>query len=104
MQYAQNSPPLTFAHDIDFTENRTIENFDKVQSEHLITEEYTLFIYICSFLEVDKWNDECGELALSAEVTVNSEHYLGDNRAKITVNITSSGQKSQSMWEMEFIK
>ena len=54
LQYARNSRPLTFARDIDFAKNGKIENFDKVQSEHCITRQYTLFISVSSFLEVDK--------------------------------------------------
>ncbi len=53
LQYTRNSRPLLLAQDIDFAENGSIENFDKVQSEHWISKQYTLFMSIISFLRVD---------------------------------------------------
>ncbi len=69
--YSRNSRPLSFARDIDFAENGTIENFDKVQSEHWVTKQYTLFMSVSSFLEIEKWNLSDGELNVGSEVTVN---------------------------------
>ncbi len=34
LQYTWNSRPLSLARDIDFAENGSIENFDKVQLKH----------------------------------------------------------------------
>ena len=89
LQYARNSRPLAVARDIDFAENGTIENFDKVQSEHWITKQYTLFMSVSSFLEVDKWNDEDGKLEIGSEVTVNGERYVGNEQEKTPININS---------------
>ena len=55
---------------MDFSENVDIEFFDKAQSEHWKTSQYTLFMYICAFLSVDKWNKVDGELSKRDEVTV----------------------------------
>ena len=55
---------------MDFSENVDIEFFDKAQSEHWKTLQYTLFMYICAFLSVDKWNKVDGELSKRDEVTV----------------------------------
>ena len=60
--YSWNSWPLLFAWDIDFAENGTIENFDKVQSEHWVTKQYTTFMSVSSFLVVDKWIQRGGEV------------------------------------------
>jgi hypothetical protein len=56
LHYAWNSCPLLLARDIDFADNGSIENFDKVQSENWISKQYTLFMSITSFLKVDEWN------------------------------------------------
>jgi hypothetical protein len=50
LQYTWNSRQLLLARDINFAENGSIENFDKVQSEHWISKQYTLFMSITSFL------------------------------------------------------
>ena len=52
--YERNSRPWAVEQDIDFSENGSIENFDKVQSEHWVTRQYTLFMQVVSFLEVDE--------------------------------------------------
>ncbi len=92
LQYTRNSRPLTIARDIDFAENGSIENFDKIQSEHWVTNQYTLFMSIVSFLMVDEWNKEVGILNNNAEVTVNGERYIGEQRAETCIN-------SKSYWE-----
>jgi hypothetical protein len=89
LMHDRNSRPLTLARDIDFAENGAIENFDKVQSEHWVTKQYTLFVSISSFLMVDEWNKENGELPDGAEVTVNGERYVGEERDKVTINMSS---------------
>jgi hypothetical protein len=89
LQYARNSWPLTIARDIDFAKNGSIENFDKIQSEHWITNQYTLFMSIVSFLLVDKWNKEEGILEIDAEVTVNGERYTGEERRERAIYPTS---------------
>lgn len=89
LQYSRHSRPLSLARDIDFAENGTIENFDKVQSEHWITKQYTLFMSVSSFLKVDIWNKVDGHLSIGAEVTVNGELYVGDERDTITINMES---------------
>ena len=53
-QYDRNVRPLTVSRDIDFSENGSIENADKVQSEHWTSIQYTLFISVLSFLLVDE--------------------------------------------------
>jgi hypothetical protein len=89
LQYAQNSRPLTIARDIDFAKNGSIENFDKIQSEHWITNQYTLFMSIVSFLMVNEWNKEEGILEIDAEVTVNGERYTGEERRERAIDPTS---------------
>ncbi len=89
LQYAQNSWPLTIAQDIDFSKNGSIENFDKIQSEHWITNQYTLFMSIISFLLVDEWNKVEGILEIDAEVTVNGERYTGEERCERAIDPTS---------------
>lgn len=89
LQYSRNSRPLSFARDIDFAENGTIENFDKVQSEHWVTKQYTLFMSVSSFLEIEKWNRSDGELNVGDEVTVNGERYIGNNKETIAIAMDS---------------
>ena len=48
--YENSSRPWTVEKDMDFSEDGAIVFFDKVQSEHWKTLQYTLFISICSFL------------------------------------------------------
>jgi hypothetical protein len=93
LQYARNSRPLSLAQDIDFAENGSIENFDKVQSEHWISKQYTLFMSITSFLKVDEWNHEENNLDVGAEVTVNGERYVGELKEKIQINLDSHWAK-----------
>ena len=76
--YERNIRPWIVARDQDFSENGTIENFDKIQSEHWQTIQYTLFMAILSFLLVDEWNKQQGELEIGSEVTVNGELYIRD--------------------------
>ncbi len=89
LQYAQNSRPSTIARDIDFAKNGSIENFDKIKSEHWITNQYTLFMSIVSFLLVDEWNKEEGILEKDVEVTVNGERYTGEERRERAIDPTS---------------
>jgi hypothetical protein len=42
-EYDRNLRLWTIQHDIDFLENGSIKNFDKVQSEHWQTKQYTFF-------------------------------------------------------------
>ncbi len=93
LQYTQNSRPLLLARDIDFAENGSIENFDKVQSEHLILKQYTLFMSITSFFQVVGWNDKENKLDVGAEVTVNGEHYVGELKEKTLINLDSHWAK-----------
>ena len=51
--YEHNSRPWTVERDMDFSENGSIEIFDKAQSENWQTLHYALFMSICSFLSVD---------------------------------------------------
>ena len=74
LQYSRNARPMSVARDIDFSENGIIENADKkLQAEHWVTKQYTLFISIASFLSVDEWNNISGKLNDNAEVTVHGE-------------------------------
>ena len=61
---------------MDFSENGAIENFDKSQSEHWQTSQYTLFMSICYFLSVYEWNKLDGKLSKFDEVTVDGEFYI----------------------------
>ena len=97
LMYDRNSRPLSLARDIDFAENGSIENFDKVQSEHWVTKQYTLFVSISSFLMVDEWNKDTGELPLGAEVTVHGEFYVGAEKEKATINLSSFWAKVVSV-------
>ena len=76
--YKRNSRPWAAERDIGFSENGPIENFDKAQSEHWKTEQYTLFMSIFSFLKTDKWNKVDGDLEVGQEVTVDGEFYIKD--------------------------
>jgi hypothetical protein len=76
--YERNSRPWAVEQDIDFSENGSIENFDKVQSEHWVTRQYTLFMQVASFLEVDEWNKHGGNLEVGQEVTAHGELYIRD--------------------------
>ncbi len=89
LKYARNSRPLTIARNIDFAKNGSIENFDKIQSEHWITNQYTLFMSIVSFLLVDEWNKEEGILEIDAEVTVNGEQYTSEEHREKAIDPTS---------------
>eukprot|EP00957_Ditylum_brightwellii_P113930 8685363-Ditylum_brightwellii.AAC.1 len=73
LQYERNSRILCVACDIDFSENGSIDNFDKVQSKYWGTSQYTLFMSISSWLLVDEWNKTDGALSASDEVTVEGE-------------------------------
>jgi hypothetical protein len=87
LQYTWNYRPLSLARDIDFAENGSIENFDRVQSEHWISKQYTLFMSITSFLKVDEWNDEENKLDIGAQVIVNGERYVGELKVKTQINL-----------------
>jgi hypothetical protein len=87
-EYERNLRPWTIQRDIDFSENGSIENFDKVQSEHWQTKHYTLFISVFCFLMVDEWNKEDGVLRVGDEVTVEGEIYIIGNQQP-TVNMNS---------------
>lgn len=78
--FERNSRPWTISGDIDFSENGSIENYDKVQSEHWAagSNQYTLFMFMISFLLVDEWNKTDGDLAIGQEVTVDGEIYIRD--------------------------
>ncbi len=93
LQYAWNSQPLSLAQDIDFAENGSVENFDKVQSEHWISKQYTLFMSITSFLKVDEWNDEENKLDVGAEVTISGERYVGELKENTQINLDSHWAK-----------
>ena len=58
---------------MDYSENGPIENYDKAQSEHWKTEQFTLFMSMCSFLVSDEWNKVNGLLKKCDEVTVDGE-------------------------------
>lgn len=78
--------------DQDFAENGSIENFDKLQSEHWQKSQYTLFMAINSFLLVDEWNKTEGSLDEGNEVTVDGELYIkdpGDVHYRPEVNLNS---------------
>jgi hypothetical protein len=62
---------------MDFSKNGTIENCDKLQSEHWVTRLYTLFMSVFSFLQVqvNTWNMTEGELCVGDEVIVDGEIY-----------------------------
>ena len=82
--YERNSRPWSVERDIDFSENGVIENYDKAQSEHWITKQYTLFMSAISFLLAEEWNKSDGELKAGDEVTVDGELYIrGQPRPKI---------------------
>lgn len=76
--YYRNSRPGAVARDIDFSENGSIEDFDKVQSQHWNTHQYTLFISICSWLLSEDWNEVTGKLSVGDAVTVYGE-LAGEN-------------------------
>ena len=61
---------------MDFSENGSIEFFDKAQSEHCKTLRYTLFISIWSLMSADEWNKVDGKLSKYDEVTVDGEFIL----------------------------
>ena len=82
--HERNCRPWSVQDDIDFSENGAIENFDKAQSEHWISKQYTLFMSIWAFLLSDEWNKTSGELDRGDEVTVAREFYILDqDRPKI---------------------
>jgi hypothetical protein len=87
-EYERNLRPWTIQHDIDFSENGSIENFDKVQSEHWQTKQYTLFILVICFFMVDEWNKEDGVLRVEDKVTVDGEIYVIGNQW-LTLNMNS---------------
>lgn len=90
--YDHNSRPWTVHRDQDFAENGSIENFDKLQSEHWQKSQYTLFMAINSFLLVDEWNKTEGSLDEGNEVTVDGELYIkdpGDVHYRPEVNLNS---------------
>ena len=83
-RYERNCRPWSVQDDIDFSKNGAIENFDKAQSEHWISKQYTLFMSIWAFLLSDEWNKTSGELDRGDEVTVDGEFYILDQeRPKI---------------------
>jgi hypothetical protein len=87
-EYKRNLRLWTIQRDIDFSEDGSIKNFDKVQSEHWQTKQYTLFILMFCFLMVDEWNKEDEVLRVGDEVTVDGEIYIIGNQQP-TVNMNS---------------
>ena len=59
--------------DMDFSENGAIEIFEKAQSEHWRTQQYTLFMSICTWIMSDGWNKVSGKWDKCDEVTVDGE-------------------------------
>ena len=74
--YEINSRPWSVQNDMDFSENGAIEIFDKAQSEHWQTQQYTLFMSICTCLMSDKLNKVSGKLDKYDEVTVYGKFYI----------------------------
>ena len=60
---------------------RLVDNKRKnVEKDALSLKQYTLFMSVSSFLEIEKWNRSDGELNVGDEVTVNGERYIGNNK------------------------
>ena len=72
-QFENNKRPFMISRDIDFSENGSIENLRKLQSEHWTSTQYTLFVAVYSFLLSEEWNKTEGSLTVGDEVTVNGE-------------------------------
>ncbi|EJK73457.1 hypothetical protein THAOC_04918 [Thalassiosira oceanica] len=73
LNFGRNLRPLVCVNDIDFSENGSIENFRKLQSEHWLTNGYTLFISVTYWIVAEEWDKEEGKLPKGAEVTVYGE-------------------------------
>ena len=73
LNFKRNLRPLVLVNDIDFSENGAIENFRQLQSEHWLTNGYTLFISVTYWLLAEEWDKEEGKLPIGAEVTIHGE-------------------------------
>ena len=72
-QLDQNLRPHFIIHDHNFSENGGIDNVQKLQAEHWMNVQYTLFVSMYSFLLSDKWDKTEGELSAGDQVTVFGE-------------------------------
>ncbi len=73
LAWERNVRPLMVSRNIDYSENGNIKDHMQVQSQHWVTNQYTLFVSIVSWLLVDEWNKDEGILEVNNEVTVNGE-------------------------------
>ena len=73
LNFKRNLRPLVLVNGIDFSENGAIENFRQLQSEHWLTNGYTLFISVTYWLLAKEWDKEEGKLPIGAEVTIYSK-------------------------------
>lgn len=74
--FKQNICLLVVINDIEVSENGSIENFRKLQSELQLTNAYILFISTSSWLLADKWNKEEGKMPIGSKVTVYGEKVM----------------------------
>ena len=73
IEYERNVRLLVVRRDMDFSENGSIKDPDRVQSQYWATIPYTLFVSIASWLEAKEWNKTSGSLSIGAKVTAHGE-------------------------------
>ena len=73
INYNRNIRCFVVRRDIDFSENGSFKNKRQIQSQYWVTEGYTLFVSIASWLVTSEWNKTTGQLPIGAEVTVYGE-------------------------------
>jgi hypothetical protein len=75
LEFDRQRRPGILSIDNDFGENFTIEGARKVQSEHWVTKQATIFASVVSWLSLSEWEKRAGELGVGDEVTVHGEQH-----------------------------
>jgi len=73
IQYHRNVRCFVVRRDIDYSENGSIKDKRQIQSQYWVTQGYTLFVSISSWLMACEWNKTTGSIPVDAEVTVYGE-------------------------------
>ena len=75
LEFGRVRRPGILSIDNDFGEIFTIEGARKVQSEHWVIKQATIFASVVSWLSLSEWEKQAGELGVGDEVTVHGEQY-----------------------------
>jgi len=99
-QFHHQRRPFMVCVNVDYSENGPIANSRKLQSDHWISKQFTLLIFVYDWLCVKTWNDKTSSLNVGDEVTVNGE-LAGSEIAPDSYFATIVRQVSPGMYDVE---